>query len=491
MPLVTQPAPKFAVPAVSINAPVPRTATLDDYAGSWLLLFFYPRDFSFVCPTELTSLSARWSDFERRNCRILGVSVDTIDMHNEWLTTPPAEGGLGPLQFPLASDRDGEMARTYGVWLPEKGVSARGLFLIDPKGLLQYGAIHNLAVGRSVDEVLRLLDAMQSGGLCPVNWTTADGHIDPAKALQPGKVLGHYRIKRLLGEGTFGTVFAAWDLRLERNVALKVLKVNAAESRSAVLREARAAACLNHPNICNVYAVDEEDGLPVIAMEYIDGRPLTDPRARDLSPECKIQLAAQIASGLAAAHAREIVHGDLKPENILVTRDLTPRILDFGLSRQFQNPRIANSTAPDPSLTSRLSRSWEFEAGAAGKDATVWETQSPETSVNGTPAYMAPERWAGERATPAQDMYSFGLIFFELLSGRRALPDMTFSELIATVRNPEFPATLTCELPEPYRQLLTATLAHEPSFRPTADAVRTWLREKSPATTGRPRSPRE
>src|SRR5579863_9721682 len=468
MPLVTQPAPKFAVPAVSVNSPFPRTATLSDYSGSWLLLFFYPRDFSFVCPTELTSLSARWPDFERRNCRILGVSVDSVEMHNEWLNTPPADGGLGPLQFPLASDHDGEMARAYGVWLPEKGVSARGLFLIDPQGILQYGAIHNLAVGRSVDEILRLLDAMQSGGLCPVNWTTADGHFDPAKALQPGKVLGHYRIKRLLGEGTFGTVFAAWDLRLERIVALKVLKLNAAASRTAVLREARAAASLNHPNVCSIYAVDEEDGLPVIAMEYIEGRPLTDAQMHGLPPESKIRLASQIAAGLAAAHAREIVHGDLKPDNILVTPDLTPRILDFGLSRQSGNARFGDSTRPDPDSLTAPATSRDLQPVAAGLDpASLLVTQSAETGISGTPAYMAPERWAGERATPAHDVFAFGLIFFELMSGRRALSDRTLSEILAKIRNPGFPALLASELPETYRQLLVATLAQEPAFRPT------------------------
>src|ERR1700716_2728435 len=150
---ISHPAPTFAIPAVSVNAPQPRTVASSDYAGHWLLLLFYPRDFSFVCPTELTSFSARVFDFERRNCRILGVSVDSIASHVEWLETPPADGGLGPLQFPLASDPDGELAQKLGIWLPEKGVSTRGLFLIDPQGVLQYGVVHNLSVGRNVDEI--------------------------------------------------------------------------------------------------------------------------------------------------------------------------------------------------------------------------------------------------------------------------------------------------------------------------------------------------
>ena len=476
MPLVSLPAPPFAIPAVSIKSPTPQMASLSDCAGHWLLLFFYPRDFSFVCPTELTSLSARSIDFEQRNCRILGVSVDSIDSHIEWLTTPAADGGLGPLQFPLASDPRGEVAKTFGIWLPDKGVSARGLFLIDPNGILQYSVVHNLSVGRSVDEVLRLLDAMQSGGLCPASWTTADGNIDPEKALQPGKVLGHYRIQRLLGAGTFGTVFAAWDLRLERNVALKVLKRNAVESREAILREARTAAPLSHPNVCQIYAVDEEDGLPVIAMEYIDGRPLSDLIGERLSIECKVQLADRIASGLAAAHGMQIVHGDLKPANVLVTRDLTPRIVDFGLSRRTNRPRIAETMALPVNLQSNSTRPTQDDMTATVQvTPAAPATGSSGRGISGTPAYMSPEQWMGEPATPASDVFAFGLIFFELMTGRRALPEESLTGLLARLQNPRFPLLLAGELPEPFRETLIAMLAMDPRSRPTADRLRNRL----------------
>lgn len=478
MPLVSHPAPNFAIPAVSIKSPQAETATLPDYVGHWLLLFFYPRDFSFVCPTELTSLSARSFDFEQRNCRILGVSVDSIDTHSEWLNTPAAEGGLGPLQFPLASDPGGEVAKAYGIWLPEKEVSARGLFLIDPQGVLQYSVVHNLSVGRSVDEVLRLLDAMQSGGLCPASWTTADGNIDPAKSLQPGKVLGHYRIRQLLGEGTFGTVFAAWDLRLERIVALKVLKRNAVESRDAILREARTAAPISHPNVCRIYAVDEEDGLPVIAMEYIDGRPLTDLLTDGLSIESKVRLAAKIAAGLAAAHTLQVVHGDLKPANVLVTRDLTPRILDFGLSRRTNRPRVPETTHPVSNLSSSPAKPAQSELEATVLvPLAMSATASAGRGISGTPAYMSPEQWEGEPATPSSDVFAFGLIFFELMTGRRALPDESLSGLRARLRDPQFPFLLAGELLEPFRETLISILASDPISRPTADSLQIRLRE--------------
>jgi alkyl hydroperoxide reductase subunit AhpC/predicted Ser/Thr protein kinase len=483
--LISHPAPAFALPAVSFSSPEPQIVASSDFTDHWLLLLFYPRDFSFVCPTELTSFSARSFDFERRNCRILAVSVDSIESHMEWLATPPAKGGLGPLQFPLASDPDGELAQKLGIWMPEKGVSTRGLFLIDPQGDLQYGVVHNLSVGRNVDEILRVLDAMQSGGLCPAGWTTADGNIDPEQALQPGRVLGHYKIQRLLGEGTFGNVFAAWDLRLERNVALKLLKRNAAESREAALHEARAAAALSHPNVCGIYAVEEEDGLPVIAMEFVDGRPLTEVIAGRLPVAQKVEVAHGIASGLAAAHALTIVHGDLKPANVLVTPELIPRILDFGLSRQASRPPLLETG----SVSDTLPTLGPAPAGS-GLEATVLMTpgalagEQPGRGLSGTPAYMSPEQWSGDAATPASDVFAFGLIFFELITGRRALAGERLADLASQLRDPRLPAALAGELPEPFRELLIAVLAADPAARPTAPVVRRLLEN---ATTTRNR----
>ena len=272
---VGEAAPEFALTCVSATDRDSRFVRLSDYSGHWLMLIFYPRDFTFVCPTELTAFSARHADFGERDCRLLGISADSIELHREWLTTPPEDGGLGPIQFPLVSDPAGTAARAYGIWVNEKEVSTRGLFIIDPAGILQYAVVHNLNVGRNPDEVLRVLNALQTGKLCPASWTSADGTIDPERALQQGTILGHYRIRAKLGDGTFGVVFAAWDLRLERMVALKVLKRSIFESREAVLTESRTVAKLNHPHICAVYTVEEEDGLSVIAMEYVDGQPLS------------------------------------------------------------------------------------------------------------------------------------------------------------------------------------------------------------------------
>jgi peroxiredoxin (alkyl hydroperoxide reductase subunit C) len=157
---VGQAAPEFSLACVDARDRDRQSIGLGDCAGRWAVLIFYPRDFSFVCPTELTSFSSRWEDFRARGCELLGISVDSIALHREWLSTPPGAGGLGPLRFPLASDPDGAAARAYGVWVDEKRVSTRGLFIIDPAGILQYAVVHNLNVGRSPEEVLRVLDAL-------------------------------------------------------------------------------------------------------------------------------------------------------------------------------------------------------------------------------------------------------------------------------------------------------------------------------------------
>jgi alkyl hydroperoxide reductase subunit AhpC/predicted Ser/Thr protein kinase len=471
---VGQRAPDFSLVCISAEERRPRRVTLRDYQGRWLLLFFYPRDFSFVCPTELTAFSARRADFDQRDCELLGVSVDSIELHEEWLAAPVEQGGLGPLRFPLASDPQGDAARAYGVWVEEKKVSARGLFIIDPEGILQYAVVHNLSVGRSSDEVLRVLDALRAGGLCPMGWTSADGLIDPEQALAPGKILGHYRIRAKLGSGTFGTVFGAWDLHLERMVALKVMKQDLVASREAILAEARAAAGLNHPHICTVYAVEQEEGLPVIAMEYLAGRPLSQHIADGLPAHRALAILHQVALGLAAAHARGTVHGDLKPANIMVSDDGVAKILDFGLStvRASQRDSSEMHHRPEQRPASDLD----------GDDATfdfvmerTGEGSSEPGSLRGTPVYMAPEQVTGEVATPASDVYSFGLVFFEALTGKRARRGRHVLQLLATIETEDLTRTLPSRVDAAYRDLLSSLLRHDPADRPAMTEVANQL----------------
>ena len=473
---IGQPAPPFELQCVDTSDGPVQTVRSADYRGRWLMLLFYPRDFSFVCPTELTAFSSRIGELHRRRCGILGISVDTIELHREWLSTPPAEGGLGPLQFPLASDPQGEAARAYGVWVPEKEVSTRGLFVVDPQGIMQYFVVHNLSVGRSVDEVLRVLDALQNGGLCPVNWTTADGTLDPEAALQPGRVLGHYRIRKPLGTGGFGGVFAAQDLRLNRTVAIKVLKGRQEESRDTLMKEARAAAALNHPNVCTIYAIDEVDGLPVITMEYLPGRSLTQVIANGVTPEEARSLARQIASGLAAAHAEKIVHGDLKPANVIVSEDGTAKILDFGLARSLKQARQGQGTsAPRLSLPADAERdpdvTMELTDGPVDTDETVDVSAGMAERLSGTPAYLSPEKAEGLAGTESSDVFALALILYEMLTGQRALAEESLGKLVVRLQMEDFVQTLVPRVAEPFRPLLESMLQRDSSRRPTAAEV--------------------
>lgn len=152
--------------------------TLSDYKGKWLCLFFYPLDFTFVCPTEITAINDALQEFHDLDCEVLGVSTDSVYSHRAWINTPREQNGLGSLGFPLASDMTHEVAKAYGVYIEEEGVALRGLFLIDPEGVLRYAVVHDNNVGRSVEETLRVLEALQSGGLCAANWRPGESLID-------------------------------------------------------------------------------------------------------------------------------------------------------------------------------------------------------------------------------------------------------------------------------------------------------------------------
>ncbi|MEK6558676.1 MAG: peroxiredoxin [Planctomycetota bacterium] len=138
--------------------------SLDDYKGKWVVLFFYPLDFTFICPTEITEFSKRDSEFKSLSAQVLGVSIDSVFSHKTWLKE------LGNLNYPLLSDITKEVSRNYGVLLEDKGISLRGTFIIDPEGKVRYQLVHDLGIGRSVEEILRVLRALQTGELCPVEW---------------------------------------------------------------------------------------------------------------------------------------------------------------------------------------------------------------------------------------------------------------------------------------------------------------------------------
>jgi len=169
---VQQPAPHFACEAV-VNGEF-KEMSLSDYKGKHLVLFFYPLDFTFVCPTEILAFNDRAAEFRELGCEVVGVSVDSKFTHLAWTNTPRSDGGIAGVTIPLLADLKKEVARDYGVLLPD-GVALRGLFVIDAKGIVRHITINDLPIGRSVDEALRVVQAVQFadqyGEVCPANWT--------------------------------------------------------------------------------------------------------------------------------------------------------------------------------------------------------------------------------------------------------------------------------------------------------------------------------
>lgn len=164
------PAPSFDMLSTKNPETLDQRVKLEDYKGKWLILFFWPFDFTTVCPTEVISFSDHVDEFADLDCEIVGVSVDSVYTHRAWMNTSREQNGIGPVAFPMASDITKQVSRDYAVLDEATGAAHRGLFIIDPEGILRYQVVTDMNVGRSVDETLRILQALQAGGLCPANW---------------------------------------------------------------------------------------------------------------------------------------------------------------------------------------------------------------------------------------------------------------------------------------------------------------------------------
>ncbi|KAG1146758.1 hypothetical protein G6F37_007514 [Rhizopus arrhizus] len=178
---VQHPAPQWKAQSL-VNGEFKELSSAD-FKGKFLVMVFYPADFTFVCPTELLAFSDRIEDFRKLNAEVVGISVDNVHSHLAWTNVPRKQGGLGSINIPLVSDIKKEISTDYNVLIPEEGLALRGLFVIDPKGTLRIANIHDLPIGRSVDETLRVIEAIkftdEHGEVCPANWTKGEKTIKP------------------------------------------------------------------------------------------------------------------------------------------------------------------------------------------------------------------------------------------------------------------------------------------------------------------------
>jgi peroxiredoxin (alkyl hydroperoxide reductase subunit C) len=181
--LVTQPAPDFSATAVMPDNAF-KTISLSDYRGKYVVLFFYPLDFTFVCPSEILGFNSKLEEFRKRDCELIGVSVDSHFTHLAWKNTDVNQGGIRDIQYPLGADIKKEIAADYGI-LQNGSVALRGLFLIDREGAVRHAVVNDLPLGRSVDEALRMLDALRHteeyGEVCPVTWREGQEAMRPTQ----------------------------------------------------------------------------------------------------------------------------------------------------------------------------------------------------------------------------------------------------------------------------------------------------------------------
>lgn len=183
MTLVNQSAPEFTATAVMPDNTFNDSFSLAELKGKYTVLFFYPLDFTFVCPSEIIAFDKKLDEFKKRNTEVVAVSVDSHFTHLAWKNTPVDKGGIGNVQFPMVADLNKQISRDYGVLLEDAGIALRGLFLIDKDGVVQHALVNNLPLGRNVDEALRVLDALQfteeHGEVCPANWRQGEEGMKP------------------------------------------------------------------------------------------------------------------------------------------------------------------------------------------------------------------------------------------------------------------------------------------------------------------------
>jgi peroxiredoxin (alkyl hydroperoxide reductase subunit C) len=181
--LIGKPAPGFTAQAVMPDNTINAEFSLENLKGKYVVLFFYPLDFTFVCPTEIIGFDKQLAEFKERGVEVVGVSVDSQFSHLAWKNTPVDQGGIGNIQYPLVADLNKQISKDYGVLFEGAGVAFRGTFLIDKEGIVKHAVVNDLGLGRNIDEALRMVDALkhheQYGEVCPANWNKGSDAMKP------------------------------------------------------------------------------------------------------------------------------------------------------------------------------------------------------------------------------------------------------------------------------------------------------------------------
>ncbi|MCK4758851.1 MAG: serine/threonine protein kinase, partial [Candidatus Aminicenantes bacterium] len=268
-----------------------------------------------------------------------------------------------------------------------------------------------------------------------------------------GKTISNYKILEKLGEGGMGVVYKAHDTKLGREIALKALPEEFAQDRERLARferEAKLLASLNHPNIATIYGLEESEGLNFLTLELVEGDTLAGKlTSGPLKVQDALEMCRQIAEALESAHQKGIIHRDLKPSNIKVTPEGKIKVLDFGLAKAFEVAEVGDAAGMDPY-----------------KSPTMTVGSSRSGVIMGTAAYMSPEQARGKALDKRTDIWSFGCVFYELLTGRQLFIGETTSDMVAGIlkQEPDWKA-LPKELPVRIRDLLRRCLQKEPNKR--------------------------